>query len=438
MRVVQKYLARYAEPEASLALSISDGYAAALIVPALAEPIELLDGYRVAARAVSGRVLLILVVNAGAGLRAELEEENARLLAKLAELDAQSESLSPAVRRIRTPDFDLLSIDRSSPGRELPAKCGVGLARKIGMDFALALYAQGKLRSPWLFSTDADASLPAAYFQSTAQARSCSSALLYPFRHTGSFDRTTAATELYEMALRYQVLGLSWAGSPYAYHSIGSALAVRAEAYAHVRGVPKREAGEDFYLLDKLGKIAPLQRLGGEPVQIRARRSTRVPFGTGPRVSAILAENKIWVPEPRAFFVLAELLAALLRFASSRDERDLSLTEGLTPGTEFQSAERALAELGIREACREAARAVRTGNLGRRLLTWFDALRTLRFLHALRAAGLRDLPLEAALERAPFTPGVASVQRDQALFRLRQLESQLPDLIGPAWDGPGS
>ncbi len=34
----------------------------------------------------------------------------------------------------------------------------------------------------------------------------------------------------------------------------GSSLGVLAPAYAEVRGFPRRQAGEDFYLLDKLAK----------------------------------------------------------------------------------------------------------------------------------------------------------------------------------------
>src|SRR5690606_7285065 len=119
-------------------------------------------------------------------------------------------------------------------------------------------------------------------------------ALLFPFRHEGPADEpVTRATELYEASLRYHVLGLAHAGSPYAYHSIGSTLAVQARAYALVRGVPKRSAGEDFYLLDKLAKVAPLLRARGEPVRIRARFSTRVPFGTGPAVARIAATGSV-------------------------------------------------------------------------------------------------------------------------------------------------
>ena len=79
------------------------------------------------------------------------------------------------------------------------------------------------------------------------------------------------ATVMYEISLRYYVLGLAAARSSYAYQSIGSTLCVDAPAYLSVRGFPKRAVGEDFYLLDKLAKVGPLRRISAEPRAASAR-----------------------------------------------------------------------------------------------------------------------------------------------------------------------
>ena len=63
--------------------------------------------------------------------------------------------------------------------------------------------------------------------------------------------------------MSYYVAGLAMAGSRYAHHSLGSTIAVHAKTYAAVRGYPKRSAGEDFYLLNKICKLAPVERLAG-------------------------------------------------------------------------------------------------------------------------------------------------------------------------------
>ncbi|HLV67653.1 MAG TPA: hypothetical protein VKY73_17660 [Polyangiaceae bacterium] len=426
-----QYLARYAEPEAGLAARVATRYFATLVVPALAESPALLDGVRAAARAATGRVLVIVVVNARASSPSEVRAENARLLAAFAELGPR-EALAPGAFVVADPDFDLVVVDRTSAGRELPERQGVGLARKIGADFALALHARGLLEVPLLFFSDADAVLPSGYFGAGAAAGDGVSALLFPFRHEGCGDDAAArATELYEASLRYHVLGLASAGSPYAYHSIGSTLAVEASAYALVRGVPKRSAGEDFYLLAKLAKVAPVRRLGGEPVRIRARFSARVPFGTGPAVARIAASGRVSVAAPAAFVALRAVVGGLS--AAAREQRVAVLEAGLVDLDAVAGAavRRALAALGIEEACRSALRESGGVNLERRLHTWFDALRTLRALHVFRDAGLPDCDLAEALERADFAAGARGASPGEAAERLSRLEAALPACIGP-------
>ena len=84
---------------------------------------------------------------------------------------------------------------------------------------------------------------------------------------------------------------MNFAGSPYAFHTIGSTMAVSAVHYAKVRGFPKREAGEDFYLLNKLAKVGSVLELDvgtdDGAIEIDSRRSDRVPFGTGAAVNKI-------------------------------------------------------------------------------------------------------------------------------------------------------
>ena len=164
----------------------------------------------------------------------------------------------------------------------------MGLARKIGFDIALRLHQAGRLASSWLHSTDADVILPRDYFERASRVRvPNAAALVYPFVHRGEDDVALArAVQLYEISLRYYVLGLASAGSPYAHHTVGSTLAVDAAAYAKVRGVPKRTAAEDFYLLGKLVKIGAIVPLAdGANFRERSRFTAR-PFRHRPAVNA--------------------------------------------------------------------------------------------------------------------------------------------------------
>lgn len=434
MSALRKYLARYAEPDSGIASRAPRGYFAALVVPALAESSALLDGYRLAARAAPGRVLVVLVVNAPLGVPPELRDINAALIGALqAGTAGVCRPLGPGVFITEEGDFDVLVVDRSSPGRELPAKQGVGLARKIGLDIALRLFAAGAVRSPWLGTTDADVTLPEDYFDKLTGTAPGATALLHRYAHDAALDDVGLATLRYESFLRYNVLGLSWARSPYAYPSLGSAISVDVNAYAGVRGVPKREAGEDFHLLAKLAKLGPLERSRGEPIRIRARRSARVPFGTGPRVALILRDGELAVTPPEAYRVLQRVLFELDEFAVHRDERRFAAAIGRAHGVSELDPPlfHVLEALGLPAACRESSVNVGAGDLRLRLHTWFDALRTVRLLHALRHAGLSDVPLSEALQRAPFAAPELGSGAIAEVTDLRALEEGLPLRVGP-------
>jgi hypothetical protein len=427
---VAKYLASWSEPGLSSLAERLPHYYAALTVPLLGESSEFLAGCAEALSAARGRVLLVAVINAAIETSTELRAQNAGLLR---ELTREAQPLSPSAWLVPEANFDLLLLDRSSVGLELPRRQGVGLARKLAGDVALSLFARGKLELPFVFMTDADATLPKDYFARAERERtSAAGALIYPFEHVaGDALDVHRATQTYEALLRYHVLGLGFAGSPYAHHTVGSTLAVHTEAYATVRGVPKRAAGEDFYLLDKISKVSKLRKLGGEPIAITSRRSARVPFGTGPRVEQILTDDQALVACPEAFLILKQLLAGIERVAARRAVSELGRALSELPPELQPAAKAALHDSGLEGASTSALAAVGQGNLRRRLHTWFDALRTLKFLHALRALGLPDVPLEAALASAPFCPPKAA-QLELTLARLREAEARLPNELGPA------
>lgn len=431
--IVDKYLVRYAVSEARLPLELPRSYAHALVIPALAEDLGFLDGVRPAfldgeGRATFGRGLVLLVVNATPETPAAMLALNRELMLGLSSR-AQARALlqrEPPIRWLDLGEFDVLLVDRSSADHQLPSKQGVGLARKLGGDLALALKARGLIRAEGFGSTDADATLPAGYFAAGERALARATAGIFPFVHVQSHeplvDRATAA---YELSLRYYVLGLSAAGSCYAYHSLGSTLYVGFDAYARVRGFPRRRAGEDFYLLDKLAKLGAVQRLSAPRIHIAARRSTRVPFGTGPGVQRLLdadaGAEALSLYAPRTFAVLGEVLAAFSEFAASRDPERLRRRLGELP--EGDAVLGYLDALGLGDALPTALRqASNAPQLARWLEVWFDALRSLRLIHTLRDRCHPSLPWRRALAEAPFLRLAAeSVEAAVAALRQREL-----------------
>jgi hypothetical protein len=444
----RKYLERYAEPESRFAQELGHRYAAALIVPLVGESIGFLDGIASAAAHAPGRVLVIGVVNATDAAPPHVHRENEQLLRELNErmLFPRQELAaldgSPALAVLGRPGaYDLLVIDRASPARRLPTGEGVGLARRIAMDVALGIHELGNLGSPWLSSTDADAQLPDDYFQSLAMVGAETAdgrrrvALTLPFQHVpGGDPAVDTATALYELSLRYYTLGLAAAGSPYAYESLGSSLAVLASAYAEVRGFPRRQAAEDFYLLDKLAKVGAIHRPACAPILLRSRTSERVPFGTGARVQELLeSREELRVYHPRTFELLGVALRALHHAVVTRvngeDDALSELRRLLDAGTAGAVCT-ALEELRAFEALREMLGASPDARVReRRFFTWFDALRTLRFIHLIEApAALPRLPLFEAFASAPFCnfwrPGPAGPGRPAASTSTERLATE--------------
>jgi hypothetical protein len=444
----RKYLERYAEPEARFAEQIEQAYAAALVVPLYAETSSFLADIEPAFSGTAERSLLIAVINATDAAPRSAHETNQQLLAELEARGLPKQPLaavagsSAAATLGRFGRYDVLVVDRASPGRRFPGDQGVGLARRIGLDLALALHVRGRVASPWLGCTDGDARLPPDYFAENAATAPRGPhgvrrvALSLPFWHAPGGDALVdAATAAYEVSLRYYSLGLAWAGSPYSYESMGSCIVTLADAYAEVRGFPRRQAGEDFYLLDKLAKVGAVHCPRRAPIELRSRRSERVPFGTGARVGELVDSGAgLLTYHPRVFDLLRLTLRALLRGAVDQnlDVVTASLADALDPGS-VGAISSALDELNALEALRETCAASPDGVVRRRrLLTWFDALRTLRFVHLVeRHASLPRLPVLDALRAAPFGGFARTVLNENAVrTAVFSAEQALPGDVG--------
>lgn len=451
-QTIKDYLETYAVPEARVSYPLSKRYDHVLVVPAHDEAPSLLQGFEVAFREVGGTALLIVVVNAAVDSPEPVLCRTQALVAQLLLKSSNIRRLSsqPAAYELGIRGLDILLIDRASADSLLEAKQGVGLARRIGCDVALRLMLDGTVNSEFIGSSDADVELPCDYFQRIARATPGSSALIFPYTHSMLMSEPRApqaseileATLLFECSLRYLVLGLSAAGSPYAFHTIGSTLGLSAKAYAEARGFPKRLAGEDFHLLNKLAKLAPVLRLGGTPISIQSRLSQRTPFGTGPSVTDLLrqsADHPAQKLQPRAcyhpdaFSALKSWHQALHTFAADpqnfRSHLDLddSLPAELKAHAQLLFSDEAL-QFGLRTAIQQ--RKTPEQRL-QHLFGWFDALATQRLLRQLNAScpaiGWRE-----ALSQAPFIEAHSdALSVNHVLDHLIAQEGQLPPRIGP-------
>jgi len=425
---LEQYLSRHAEPEAEAADRLEGEFGHAVVVPAYGETQSLFDTLGSIPRGPLGETLVVVVLNARADSPPAVQEANRASGARLAEAAPSSVELTgePPISALRYPNGIVVVVDRAAPGRFLPEGQGVGLARKIGNDFVLRLHAAGRIASPWIHNTDADTLLSNDAFDQTEALRDGGlAAALYFFEHRFHDDPDLAlAARLYEISLRYYVLGLAWAQSPYAYEAMGSCIAIRPWAYAAVRGFPRKNAAEDFYVLDKLAKVGGVARLSGAPFQLDGRVSDRVPFGTGKALSQLLgrkgALTGFRLYHPATFAHLGAWLRSIDAVAASGGRLEAALDE-LPRRNPFFKADLLVASLekmGAFAALREAiARSGDSTTLRRHAHTWFDAFRTLKLIRALQAGGLPALPWREALAEAPFTGLSASTQNDPEALR---------------------
>jgi len=415
--VMEKYLRHYAEPETAAlaglleALSDRQPWANVVVIPACNESAVFLRP----PPPCDGRSLLILVINEFASASDQVSVRNHALAAKVQmkfESQWQFESQRFEICLLKDPQAqrDVLLVDRFSVGRKLPAKGGVGHARKIGVDLAAGLIDSKRIRSRWIHCTDADVQLPEAYFSCSnapLNSRSDIAALVYPFHHCDDENKAATkevilATQLYEFSLRYYVAGMKFARSPYAFHTIGSTMAVSARHYAMVRGFPKREAGEDFYMLNKLAKVGavidPSLVADCDPLEIEARKSDRVPFGTGAAVIKItdladqLREFRFY--DPAVFELLNLWLQSLPAVWKSGSNELCNMPESLLTG---------LMKIKTEQALTHAFKQSKDLNQFTRQMTiWFDAFRTLKLIHSLRDHGLPSISYAELMEHRTY------------------------------------
>ena len=444
-KTIDRYLARHAEPEAAAADRLEGGFGNAVVVPAYGEGQSLFDTLGSVPRGSRGETLIVVVINARADSPPEVHEANRAANARLAKSAKAARELGadPPVLALSYANGTVVVLDRAAPGRFLPEGQGVGLARKIGNDFVLRLAADGRVASPWIHNTDADTLLSNDAFDQTDRlADDRLAAAIYSYEHRVSEDPELAlASRLYEISLRYYVLGLAWSGSPYAYQSMGSCIAVRPETYAAVRGFPRKNAAEDFYALDKLAKVGRIARLSGSPFLLEGRISTRVPFGTGKALSQLLekrgAVSGFRLYHPLAFAHLSAWLRALGAVARSGGRLEAALEE-LPRENPFFRADLlvgCLEKMGAFAALREAiGKSGDAPTMLRHFHTWFDAFRTLKLIRALQSGGLSALPWREALAEAPFTGLSSSTQDEPETLRalLAAEERRLPRDAGVA------
>lgn len=372
---------------------------------------------------------------------AEAVEDNHETLNRLSLL---AKGQDPNIPRIKIdPRLTVGFVDASSPGFEFAPKDGVGLARKIAMDNALKLLTDhGNLAAGTILSLDADTLVEPSYVSAIHDALTEPAGwgavvqYAHPFSGNENEQRAIACYELY---LRYFELGLRYARSPYAFHTIGSAMACTAPAYAAVSGMNRRQAAEDFYFLMKLAKTGSIRYVTNTTVHPSGRSSGRVPFGTGARVRRFLEgrSGEYNAYHPRSFEVLREWIQCVVGSVTRDPGACIDQAKTISPTLDTFLRERKFPQAW--ERLQQNARDEPA--LVQHFHRWFDGLKTYQLIRRLSdefpdkeiagsiafLASRMGWPLPELLD-GPFETDLPAQKR--LLRRLRELSAEKPAIHG--------
>ncbi|MGE0174808.1 MAG: hypothetical protein AB7T49_18590 [Oligoflexales bacterium] len=410
---IQDYITTYGEPSSEkIARSVPYGqWDHVFAVPSMGESslaTRFLDSVERVARASKRRLLVLFFINAREGTDRHFQDNQATLeIIRARYGNARLVCTDPPTYFVSGEGVDIVVPYFNEEPHLIPFKEGIGLVRKLINDTAAWLCSTNVVTSGWIHNTDVDVELPSDYL-GIYESPGDYCAIIHPYRHLPAGDPNSAKwpiLQTYEIWLRYYYLGLKHAGSPYAMHTLGSTISVSAEAYAKVRGVPKRQAGEDFYWLNKLRKVGEIryERDVG-PLNIIERESTRVPFGTGATLAKTHSISEFHFLDPRNFDVLETLLRCMDDFLMGDGQFSVSDVLSVMPiDAELKSVLGSVfTKMGFDDACKRISRSAGDRIRRKNFVDWFDAFKTLKFVHALRDNVFPNVFYRDALTAARF------------------------------------
>lgn len=303
----------------------------------------------------------------------------------------------------------------------LPSKhAGVGLARKIGMDAALALFAATGYDG-LIVCLDADCSVSENYLEELLRAEAMGvNGLSIYFEHPldGLTPDDQERITRYEVWLRYYVHALRSISYPFAFHTVGSSMAARASVYAKIGGMNRRKAGEDFYFLHKLIPQGEFYDLTSAKVYPSARDSNRVPFGTGRAMLDMRLGNKDFskVYSPQIFKEIEPLLSIGIR-------REEGVYQHFS-----KPLQQAIEELNWADPMKELIkRSPNDQSLSRNFIHWLDGFKMLKLVHWLRDNHYGEVDQEVVVSNIL---NIKSIDTFSLMLALRNTDRESTESFG--------
>ncbi|MCH7964185.1 MAG: glycosyltransferase [Bacteroidetes bacterium] len=398
---VLSYLSKHLIKNYEIEWQRKNGINNVIVIPAIAE----YDNIKVLLKSLSKNdpaffplSLILFVINNSPVSSNEIKEDNLNSINLLRSIIG-ADNNSDFSREIINSGLQIGLIDASSEGKELNTKqAGVGLARKIGMDLSLTIFDYSKGTKKMIICLDADCTISQTYLTNIINDfnKNNYSVAVVNFEHpVDGTDEYNAAIICYEIFLRYYVTGLIFAGSDYAFHTIGSTMMCYHNAYMKIGGMNKRKAAEDFYFLEKLAKNYPINKIDCAIVYPSKRSSWRVPFGTGQRVTRFLSKirDEYLLFDPDVFGILKEWLEIYNSDAIS-DPQDV-LNQAKEIHTELYNF---LLQNNYLKQWEKILSNTKSGKqLSHQRKIWFDGFKTLKLIHHLRDTAFPEINMFDAL-----------------------------------------
>lgn len=310
-----------------------------------------------------------------------------------------------------------------------PKIAGVGTARKLGMDEAVYRFYAINQPKGVIVCLDADCTVAPNYlqalethFRENPQTSGCSIYFEHPLDGPDRPELYQAILD-FELYLRYYKNAFAWCGFPYAYHTIGSVMAVPCDIYQKVGGMNKQKAGEDFYFLEKVIYQGNFTELNATCVHPSPRKSLRVPFGTGQAVTDFIEDQQstIDVFHPNAyrdFKLFVANVPTFYRHSPHWQEVFHNLPESVRAFLQHYDY-----AYYIEESLQHAS----SENIFlKRFFHWFNAFMALKYLHFARDHFYPNMPVKKAVcwlnEELGLAPGAKS--ENELLRDLRVLDQK--------------
>ena len=359
-------------------------------------------------------VEILIVINSGEHHSSQIKKRNQQTISEIRNW-----------KNSNTLNYDFHIIEAHS----LPKKhAGVGLARKIGMDEAIARF-ENSNNEGIIICFDADSKCAKNYlleienhFNNNPKSPGCAIRYEHPIEGDEFDQKIYKGIINYELFLRYYNQGLCFANLPYAYHTVGSSMAIRSTAYQKQGGMNKRKAGEDFYFLHKIIALGNFTELNSTMVIPSPRTSDRVPFGTGKAINDWIESNdeiyltydfRIWLIIKDFVNIIPELQTKNL------DQTDFFNPVQNKPFIQFLDANQFNHDLKeIRKNSTDST------SFLKRFFVWFNAFRVLKLVHYLRDEQYPNKPIFNEAKAMAIARGFYNGERNNEALLIRYREKE--------------